>query len=30
LARAHGGDVSLIESGQSGTHFRVTIPDRVN
>jgi signal transduction histidine kinase len=30
LARAHGGDVSLIASRESGTHFRVTIPDRVD
>jgi signal transduction histidine kinase len=28
LARAHGGDVCLLESSASGTHFRVTIPDR--
>jgi signal transduction histidine kinase len=30
LARAHGGDVSLVASDESGTHFRVTIPDRVH
>jgi signal transduction histidine kinase len=28
LARAHGGDIALIESGTDGTHFRVDIPDR--
>ncbi len=28
LARAHGGDVTLIKSNASGTQFRVTIPDR--
>jgi signal transduction histidine kinase len=28
LARAHGGDVLLVQSGESGTQFRVTIPDR--
>jgi len=28
LARAHGGDVSLIATGPQGTTFRVEIPDR--
>jgi signal transduction histidine kinase len=28
LARAHGGDVVLIKSDESGTQFRVNIPDR--
>jgi signal transduction histidine kinase len=28
LARAHGGDVALVKSDESGTQFRVTIPDR--
>jgi len=28
LARAHGGDVTLLKSDSTGTHFRVTIPDR--
>ncbi len=28
LARAHGGDVILVKSDGSGTHFCVTIPDR--
>ena len=28
LARAHGGDIALVASDASGTHFRVTIPDR--
>jgi signal transduction histidine kinase len=28
LARAHGGDISLVSSGASGTLFRVEIPDR--
>ena len=28
LARAHGGDIVLAETGASGTTFRVTIPDR--
>ncbi|HEY5338683.1 MAG TPA: sensor histidine kinase, partial [Rhizomicrobium sp.] len=28
LARAHGGDVVLIQSDSSGTQFRVTITDR--
>ncbi|HTQ14633.1 MAG TPA: HAMP domain-containing sensor histidine kinase [Rhizomicrobium sp.] len=27
LARAHGGEVELVESGPSGTHFGVDIPD---
>lgn len=26
LVRAHGGDVSLIETGRSGTSFRLTLP----
>jgi signal transduction histidine kinase len=29
LARAHGGDVVLVKSDASGTHFRVMIPDRM-
>jgi signal transduction histidine kinase len=28
LARAHGGDISLIATGAEGTTFRVEIPDR--
>ncbi|MBV8800455.1 MAG: HAMP domain-containing histidine kinase [Alphaproteobacteria bacterium] len=28
LARAHGGDISLIATGPQGTTFRVEIPDR--
>ncbi len=28
LARAHGGDVTLVSTGATGTVFRVTIPDR--
>ncbi|HEY1637865.1 MAG TPA: HAMP domain-containing sensor histidine kinase [Rhizomicrobium sp.] len=28
LARAHGGDISLIDTGAQGTTFRVEIPDR--
>jgi signal transduction histidine kinase len=28
LARAHGGDVTLMKSDATGTQFRVTIPDR--
>ena len=28
LARAHGGDVTLVKSDERGTQFRVTIPDR--
>jgi signal transduction histidine kinase len=28
LARAHGGDVSLVQSGEGGTHFRIVIPNR--
>ncbi len=28
LARAHGGDITLVSSDASGTHFRVDIPDR--
>jgi signal transduction histidine kinase len=28
LARAHGGDLVLAESGAGGTRFRLTIPDR--
>jgi signal transduction histidine kinase len=28
LARAHGGDVTLVSTGNTGTVFRITIPDR--
>lgn len=28
LARAHGGDIVLVESGAGGTTFRIIIPDR--
>ena len=28
LLLAHGGDLSLIETGESGTRFRLAIPDR--
>ena len=28
LARAHGGDITLVETGPGGTRFRVDIPDR--
>ncbi|MFQ5534987.1 MAG: sensor histidine kinase [Sphingomonadales bacterium] len=28
LARAHGGDIELVESGPNGTTFRISIPDR--
>ena len=28
LARAHGGDVTLVETGPDGTRFRIDIPDR--
>jgi len=28
LARAHGGDIVLTETGANGTRFRVTIPER--
>jgi signal transduction histidine kinase len=28
LARAHGGDVTLVTTGDAGTHFRIEIPDR--
>jgi len=28
LARAHGGDVALIATAETGTTFRITIPDR--
>lgn len=28
LARAHGGDLTLAETGADGTTFRITIPDR--
>ncbi len=28
LARAHGGDVTLAETGAEGTRFRIDIPDR--
>jgi signal transduction histidine kinase len=27
LARAHGGDIELVSTGENGTRFRVTIPD---
>jgi signal transduction histidine kinase len=30
LARAHGGEVALAETGAQGTTFRITIPDRVS
>lgn len=28
LARAHGGEVSLVETSARGSHFRIVIPDR--
>jgi signal transduction histidine kinase len=28
LARAHGGDVTLVSTAETGTTFRITIPDR--
>src|SRR5665213_1282037 len=28
LARAHGGDVTLVATGDAGTRFRIEIPDR--
>ena len=28
LARAHGGDITLVETGAGGTTFRIDIPDR--
>jgi signal transduction histidine kinase len=28
LARAHGGDITLVSTGDGGTTFRVEIPDR--
>ncbi|HEY2069266.1 MAG TPA: HAMP domain-containing sensor histidine kinase [Rhizomicrobium sp.] len=28
LARAHGGDIELVESSAAGTKFRIAIPDR--
>lgn len=28
LAKAHGGDIELVSTGDTGTTFRVTIPDR--
>ena len=28
LAMAHGGDIALVETGPSGTFFRIVIPDR--
>ena len=28
LARAHGGDVTLVATTATGTVFRITIPDR--
>ena len=28
LARAHGGDISLVSTGPQGTTFRIEIPDR--
>lgn len=30
LARAHGGDLSLVATGAQGTTFRIEIPDREN
>ena len=27
VMRAHGGDISLVESGPSGTRFRLLLPD---
>jgi signal transduction histidine kinase len=27
LARGHGGDITLIATGATGTHFRISIPD---
>jgi signal transduction histidine kinase len=30
LARAHGGDIELVATGDGGTVFRVTIPDSAN
>ena len=29
LTRAHGGDIMLAATGEQGTSFRLTIPDRV-
>jgi signal transduction histidine kinase len=28
LARAHGGDITLVSTGEKGTRFRIDIPDR--
>jgi signal transduction histidine kinase len=28
LVRAHGGDIALVETGDSGTVFRLDLPDR--
>ena len=28
LARAHGGDIVLVSTGESGTVFRLDLPDR--
>jgi signal transduction histidine kinase len=28
LARAHGGELSLVSTGAQGTTFRIEIPDR--
>ncbi|MDA0239150.1 MAG: ATP-binding protein, partial [Proteobacteria bacterium] len=28
VLRAHGGDVNLIETGETGTVFRVKLPER--
>ena len=28
LARAHGGDVTLVSTGETGTRFQIAIPDR--
>ena len=28
LARAHGGNISLVSTGPQGTTFRIEIPDR--
>jgi signal transduction histidine kinase len=29
LMRAHGGDAVLLDSGPSGTHFRLSLPARL-
>jgi signal transduction histidine kinase len=28
LIQAHGGDIVLVSTGESGTRFRITVPDR--